>query len=124
MTNLELMACFQSICKKDNAFDVLEALHDLEPKYKKSTFYKKTKTPIYKAYTFFNINAGLNVLHKLDSLRDPYYASEWLRECIDNIDSASLDTFLNKIIEGFGLDQVTELKGDLVTSLEKLKTLS
>lgn len=101
MNNQELERNIKEIISTSNFFDAAEIAVEFNKKYKKTTFYKKTRMSLNEVIK----NAKLWYLTNLDDLFDI------LQEKITNLDLSNIDNVLDQIGDVFGQENrsITEM---------------
>ena len=123
MDNNQLYVAFYNI-GKGNPLEVNSKLKKLKKEYKASDFYKQTKMPIRCAYNMFKRNMFTAALFRVQDFLTTGGIASKISEILDNIDSDSLQNFIDAISEVFNTESLDEQKGDLTSLLSQLKSLS
>lgn len=105
MNNLELERHFQEIAAKANVFDRRIALKKFKKEYKKSEFFRITRIPVYRAFTFYQANKVSAALLDVQNIFDIDNAADKINELLENID---LSLAVNKLLTLLDYDKIQE----------------
>ena len=86
MTNEEIIIKIEEIAEIANFCDKIEAIQAFEPEYRKSSFFKKTKMPIFTLVKEYSLNKVTNFKT----------IGAGLQEILDNLDASKIVEILEK----------------------------
>lgn len=109
MNNIELEKKILEIVNQTNYFDMVLAMKEFEPEYKKSDFYKITKKPLIEVVRESKIFYALQ-------LKD---ISRKIQDVLDNLSLDKVEAIIEQIGDVFGKENA-----EIMQSLEVIKDLN
>lgn len=122
MTNGELLVQFDKICKLNYCDSIIE-LKKLKKVYKTTEFYKTTHISCEKAYKDFCAHKLIMTCGSVLNLLDTETIAEKISEIIDRVDPESVRKLSDSLMEGFGMTDLNQEKGELKVLLNKTKDI-
>ena len=121
MNNIDLMNMFEEILQVSNGFDRVIELKNREKEYKKSTFYKKTRMSIDKAYAIFLRESAINMVKRIRDLMNPEYLGIYLTETLEGISPESVQNLLDSFMSMLNIEDLIKNAQQLGEQIKTLK---